>query len=128
MAEIKPEALGAAIEKELIKYHSRVIDKLNAAGAKSMRKLVRLTKESAPEGARGSFRRNITSKEIVRDKRGNTYIWGVKPPDHRLTHLLVRPHATKDGGRTKGDPFLQNALDEVLPKYEKAVEKAIKDA
>ena len=59
--------------------------------------------------------------------RGSSYIWYVRAPAHRLTHLLVHGHATKDGGRTKGDPFLKNALDEVLPEYEQRVEEAIKN-
>ena len=53
------------------------------------------------------------------------YIWHVKAPDHRLTHLLVHGHATRNGGRTKADPFLQNALDTVLPEYETAVKEAV---
>ena len=35
-------------------------------------------------------------------------------------------HATKDGKRTKANPFLKNAIDQVLPEYEAAVEEAIK--
>jgi hypothetical protein len=31
-----------------------------------------------------------------------------------------------NGGRVPGDPFLKNALDEVLPDYEKDVEEALK--
>lgn len=126
MAKIKPEALGAAIEKELTLYHSRVVERINAAGAAAMKDLVKRTKATAPKGNRGSFKKHISSKE-EKGPRGSRFIWYVKPPDHRLTHLLVRPHATKDGGRTKGDPFLQNALDAVLPEYEKAAEEAVKD-
>ena len=47
---------------------------------------------------------------------------------HRLTHLLVHGHATRNGGRTKANPFLKNALDAVLPEYERAVEEAVKEA
>ena len=54
------------------------------------------------------------------------FIWYVRPPDHRVTHLLVKGHATRNGGRTKADPFLRNALDQVLPEYEKAVEESLK--
>ena len=50
----------------------------------------------------------------------------MKAPCHRLTHLLVHGHETRDGGRTRPDPFLKNALDRVLPEYERDVEEAIK--
>lgn len=123
---IKPGALGAAIGQELTMYHAEVVEKLDAAGDAAAKKLVKITKSTAPKGERGSFRRSIASKRLKADKRGSTHVWYVKPPDHRLTHLLVHGHATKDGGRTKADPFLKNALDAVLPEYEEAVKEAVK--
>lgn len=123
---IKPGDLGAAIGRELTIYHAEVVEKLDAAGDAAAKKLVKMTKSTAPKGARGSFRRNIASKRLKGDNRGSAYVWYVKPPDHRLTHLLVHGHATKNGGRTAGDPFLKNAVDVVLPEYEEAVKEAIK--
>lgn len=117
--------LAAAIEQELTIYHSDVVDAIDAAGQESIKKLVKLTRATAPVGARGSFKRNITSKRLSKTDRGSSYVWYVKPPDHRLTHLLVHGHATRDGGRTRADPFLKNALDTVLPEYEKAIKEAV---
>lgn len=124
--KIKPGDLGAAISQELTVYHTSVVEKIDEAGDAAIKKLVKLTKSTAPTGARGSFKRSITSKRLKGDKRGSSYLWYVKSPDHRLTHLLVHGHATKDGGRTKANPFLKNALDTVLPEYEDAVKEAIK--
>lgn len=123
---IKPGDLGAAISQELTIYHGEIVEQLDTAGDAAAKKLVKLTKSTAPKGARGSFQRSISCKRLKGDKRGSTYVWFVKPPDHRLTHLLVHGHATKDGGRTKADPFLKKALDVVLPEYEEAVKEAIK--
>jgi hypothetical protein len=92
-----------------------------------MQKLVKLTKASAPVGKRGTFRRSITSTEKQVNNCMMLYTWGVKAPDYRLTHLLVHGHAAKDGGRVPGNPFLQNALDVVLPEYENAVKEALRD-
>lgn len=121
------EDLGAAITDELTTYHKEVTDRVNETTGKTIKELVKKTKATAPKGIRGSFKKNIASK--VEDaghgmKRG---IWYVKAPDHRLTHLLVHGHATKDGGRTAGDPFLANALDQVLPDYEKEIEEAVRN-
>lgn len=126
MANVKPGDLGAAIEQQLNIYHTDIIEKIDEASNAAVKKLVKLTKASAPVGERGSYKRNIAGKLLKRDKNGSTYVWYVKPPDHRLTHLLVRSHATKDGGRTKANPFLKDAVDTVLPEYEKAVEEATK--
>lgn len=124
---IKPGDLGAAIAQELTIYNNNVIEGVNEAGKKAIKKLVRLTEETAPIGERNgrNFAASISSKEI-KAQRGSKYVWYVKPPNHRLTHLLVHGHATKDGGRTKPNPFLQNAVDTVLPEFEKDVEEAVK--
>lgn len=123
---IKPSDLGAAIAEELTVYHEDVTESVNAASERAVKKLVKLTKASAPVGARGDFKKSIASKLLKKSNRGNTFVWYVKAPNHRLTHLLVHGHATATGGRTKGDPFLKNALDEVLPEYEKEVKEALK--
>lgn len=124
---ISIDQLGEAIAQELTLYHKGVTDRVNKAGRTAMDDLVQRTRATAPAGKRGKFRRSITSKE-ERDSNGMVrYVWGAKPPDHRLTHLLVHGHAAKDGGRVPGNPFLQNALDVVLPEYEKAIKEALKN-
>lgn len=123
---IKPQDLGAAIAQDLSIYHEQVVEKIDKAGDEAMKKLVKQTKATAPVGKTGSFKKHITSKVLAKGPRGSTRVWYVKAPDHRLTHLLANGHATKDGGRTKANPFLRNAVDAVLPEYAKAVEEAIK--
>ena len=125
---INPTDLGAVIEQELTLYTKEVQERIDAAGNAAMKKLVKRTQVTAPMGNRmgGNFAASIASKKI-KGVGGNTYVWYVKEPNHRLTHLLVHGHATRDGGRTKPDPFLQNALNEILPEYEAAVEEAIKN-
>lgn len=122
---LSPEQLGKAIREELALYNQVATDRVNQAGRKSIKKLVKLTKVSAPTGERGSFRSNITSKETATSNGMKVYTWGVKAPDYRLTHLLVHGHATRNGKRTRANPFLQNALDVVLPEYEDAVKEAL---
>ncbi len=115
-------------------YNEDVQEGIMRVTEESMRNLVKKTKATAPTGRRhGQFKKNITAdyQELRRVKklRGRTIraTWYVKAPDYRLTHLIVHGHATKDGGRTRANPFLQNALDSVLPEYEKGIEEAIKN-
>lgn len=122
---VKPGDLGKAIEEELTIYHKDVTDRVNNLSAEAVKSLVKKTKATAPVRT-GSFKKNISSKVLEKSPRGDKYVWYVKAPDHRLTHLLVHGHAKKNGGRVKGDPFLKNAVDEVLPAYEAAVEEAVK--
>ena len=124
---VKPADLGAAIERELTLYGAEVTKRVNQAGEEAMKRLVSITKATAPIGKRSKhYRSRITSSERTSATGSKRYIWHVKKPDYRLTHLLVRSHATRDGGRTRANPFLQNALDQVLPEYENNVKEAVK--
>jgi hypothetical protein len=121
---IRPADLGDAIADALTLYSQEVTEEINRASEEAVKTLAKKTKATAPV-ASGSYKKNISSKLLKKGERGDTYVWYVKAPDHRLTHLLVHGHATRNGGRTKKNPFLQNALDEVLPDYEKAIEEAV---
>ena len=115
-----------AIQEELTIYHQDVVEALDAAGDKAVKALVKRTKATAPKYS-GGFRKAISSKRLEKTDRSSKFVWYVKAPHYRLTHLLVHGHAKKDGGRTKADPFLRKALDQVLPEYEKDVEEALQN-
>lgn len=123
---VKPEALGAAIQQELELYGESITKRINNLTRETAAALVKKTKATAPKQT-GSFRKNIASKLVYSGPGGDVYAWYVKAPDYRLTHLLVHGHATPNGGRTKGDPFLKNALETVLPEYEQAVKEAVQN-
>ena len=124
---IKPDQLAEALQNELTIYSQEVTKGVNDKGREAMKKLVSLTKASAPTGRRGRFKKSIAMQEETTGNGSKRFIWYVKAPEHRLTHLLVHGHAKKDGGRTKANPFLKNALDTVLPEYEQAVEEVIQN-
>lgn len=125
--------LNEQMTQVLTVYNEEVNEKLREVTRESMKKLVKETKATAPRGRRnGQFRRHIAAdytrlRKSSRGLRGQNIksVWYVKAPDYRLTHLIVHGHATKDGGRTSANPFLQNALDKVLPEYEQKVQEAL---
>lgn len=123
---IKPDNLSAALTEQLGIYHKDIVERINAAGENAVEDLVQKTKTTAPKRT-GSFRKSITWGSVNQADGCKRYIWYAKAPHHRLVHLLVHGHATRSGGRTKGDPFLQNALNTVLPEYEKSIEEALAD-
>lgn len=133
MAKIKSRVtvtgLSEALQAELDNYRADTQEAVDACSWRAADRLRRITRATAPVGSRKKFKRSIAVKEIYKDRgkyAGRTYVWHVKSPDHRLTHLLVHGHATKDGDRTKANPFLQNALDEITPQYLEEVEDALK--
>ena len=131
MAIVGIEHLSAGIEKELTVYSDEVTDSLKEIAKKYSKQLVQKTKATAPSGRRtyNKYRDSIKSKKLVETARGVTYCWYVdsKDSNYRLTHLLVHGHALRNGGRTRPNPFLQNAVDEVETDYLKAVEEVIKN-
>jgi len=121
---IKPNKLADAIEQELTLYHKDVIERVNNAGETAVKTLVERTKASAPVDS-GNFKKHIASKAVADSNGAKRFVWYVKAPFYRLTHLLVHGHAKPNGGRVPGNPFLQNALDEVLPAYEEEIQEAL---
>jgi hypothetical protein len=129
MANISPDDLGAVIQNTLTLYADDVQNRVNAIGLTAIKELVKITKSTAPRGRRVKhFGDNITYKVETKTSftGAKTYTWYVKAPDYRLTHLLVHGHQTRNGGRTRKNPFLENAVDQVVPKYTKDVEEAVK--
>lgn len=119
--------LDTAIKQTLTLYHEDVNAAIDKASEKAVKDIAKRTRATAPTGARKSYKSNISSKLLKKTKNGSTYVWYVKAPDHRLTHLLVRGHATKNGGRTRANPFLKNAVDQTIPEYTKAIEEALRN-
>lgn len=125
---------GDQMEEVLTIYAEDINEKLREITRESMKKLVKETKATAPRGRRSQYRKNITAdyqglRRSSRGLRGQdvSATWYVKAPDYRLTHLLVHGHATQNGGRTAANPFLQNAVDKVIPEYEQKVQEALQD-
>jgi hypothetical protein len=129
MQKVSIPELGEAMSQLLEEYNQEVVEGVDGAGMNAIQELVRLTRATAPVGFRGKFKRSIAWTEKYKGTSkltGRTFVWYVKPPDHRLTHLLVKPHATKDGGQTKANPFLHNAVEKVQRQYIEDVEDALK--
>lgn len=126
---ISPAELGEAIAEQLKLYREEKINQINAIGEEAIKKLVSLTQKSAPARAGGGqYKKSLTYIAETNPVTGDAeYTWGAKAPQHRLTHLLVKGHATPNGGRTRANSFLQDAMDVVLPEYEEAVEEALKN-
>lgn len=134
---VEASEVSAILEAQLSRYNEDLNNSLTAVVEESINDLVKRTKATAPRGRRkGQYRKNIAAdkRDLKKAKRGahggfqgrvTTATWYVKAPDYRLTHLLVYGHATKNGGRTNPNHFLQNAIDQVTPEYERKVKEII---
>ena len=92
---LTPDKLGEAIAQELTIYHKNVTDGVNNAGREAMQKIVKQSKANAPTGKRGRFKKSIAMKEEDAGRGGKKFIWYVRPPEHRLAHLLAYSNLQK---------------------------------
>lgn len=122
------DKLGDAVADALSLYGDTVINGVKKEAKKSMSRLVKETKATAPVGRRRKhYRDSITSKKLEETGRTVSYLWYVKGSDYRLSHLLENGHALHWGGRVEGTHFIQKASDPILEQYYHAVEEVIKN-
>lgn len=128
MANVTIDGLSEAINEELTIYSKSVTEAVKNEAKSHMKDLVKKTKATAPVGNRKKhYRDNITSRKVEENNRGAEYQWYVKGSDYRLSHLLEKGHATRDGGRVPGTHFISNASEPILADYVKRVEEVIKN-
>jgi hypothetical protein len=121
------DQLGEAIAKELTIYGENVIEGIKNEAKRYMSALVKETKATAPVGKRQKhYRDSIKSKKTMETARAIEYTWYVDGSDYRLSHLLEKGHALRDGGRTTGTHFIQKASDPIIEEYLEQVEDIIK--
>lgn len=120
------DGLAQAIAMTLDEYHEKVDTEVYKVGSKAIKKLETKTIDTAPMRYRAKFRDHIASRSSKDRLHRSEHLWYVKSPEYRLTHLLVHGHAKKNGGRTRANPFLANALKDVLEEYEDGVKEAVK--
>ena len=126
------DELNTQLNRVLTIYSEEMKEKLRDVTRDSMKQLVKETKATAPRGKRNRYRKQITAdytgvKKRVMGLKGQDInaVWYVKAPDYRLTHLIVHGHATRNGGRTSANPFLENAREKVVREYEQKVQEGL---
>lgn len=73
----------------------------------------------------GAYNRSITYGEPKRSGRKYTETVYAESPHYRLTHLLERPHATRNGGRTRAFPHWSTGEDGIIPRFIKNLKELL---
>ncbi|MGN0077685.1 MAG: hypothetical protein ACI36V_02760 [Coriobacteriales bacterium] len=107
--------LDVVLEEEVLEpFRAEACEAVAKGIDDTARQMVRETKATAPRSdldRSGTFAKHIAWKGEDTGPGSHRATWYVRSPEHRLTHLLVHGHATPDGGRTRGNRFLHDAVD-----------------
>ena len=124
--KITIDDLADAINERMTVYQSDTARKVLKVTKNTMKRFVKITKQTAPRRT-GKFAKAIRSTVEDNGITSSKGVWYVGGKEYRLTHLLVNGHQLRQGGRTKGNPFLDNALEEIEKEYIKGIEEAVKN-
>ena len=95
--------IASQIADALAEYSEEVNQKLEDAKIIVADETVAYLKANSPVGRRGKYAKGWRKK-----KDGTGYVVH-NATDYRLTHLLEKGHAKRNGGRTKAEPHISDA-------------------
>ena len=121
MSKISISSFSQAVADVLEEYNKEVIESTKNIIHDVSKDFKTNTKKDAPRGQRNKYNKYIDVKTTYESMSGVTDTWYVKDPEYRLTHLIKNGHQTRNGGRTKGNDF----IDKNYSKAEKEIEERI---
>lgn len=123
--KISLDKLSNEIKDILDKYNDSIIIGVKDKITKSAKELVKITRRDANKRT-GGYIKHIKSRVLKETTSSIAYQWYVSDQHGRRTHLLIRPHKTRNGGQTTGNDFLSNNVDDVERDMLKKIEEVIK--
>ena len=123
MSKISISSFSQEVANILNDYNEEVISKTKKIIHEVSSDFKNNTKKDAPKGKRNKYNKYIDVKTTYESISGVTDTWYVKDPEYRLTHLIKNGHQTRNGGRTKGNDFIEKNYS----KAEKELEKRINE-
>lgn len=110
--------LVAEINRQLEIYAGAVKEDVDKAAKENAHKGAEKLKQVSPKKS-GDYAKSWTVKRVK-----ERYV--VHNKDHyRLTHLLEKSHAKKDGGRTTAQPHIKPTEQQMIRDFEADVRKAV---
>lgn len=118
--------LSSEIQKTLQKNAGRITDKVKVLAKETTSDLTKDTKKDSPVKT-GEHKKHISNKKVKETSTSAVYVWHVKNPEYRLTHLIANGHAKRNGGRVKGNFPLAKDVEKAEIKFVKGVKEIIEN-
>lgn len=123
--------LSYELNLRLRAYTEDIAQQAEAAAAASMKRLVKLTRETAPRSAfrtsGGHLYASISSLKRKGPLNQSVFVWYVKKPKSRITHLVENDHRARIGSIVMGRHFIRKALEQEIPRYRKEMENIVRN-
>lgn len=112
------------IKDILNEYSSEIQEAITEDAQKIAKEAVSELKNTSPKRT-GKYRKGWR----VKTTKGNGYVECIvhNATSYQLTHLLEKPHATRNGGRTTPKVHIAPVEEKAVKQYEKDVENIIKN-
>lgn len=125
--KIKPSELQEAITQELLKYNAEISKEIK----KTVDEVAKETKDVIDlhidfKDVSGKYRKSLKLKTVYEDDYTKKIKWYASGKEYRLTHLLEKGHATRNGGRTKAYPHIQYGDEYAKKELPKRIGEVIK--
>lgn len=118
--------LAATLAKELSEYTLEIAAGVKEAVTITGKELLKNTRKDAPSKT-GGYKEDMAIKKIYDSNYGRRVRWYVKYPHYRLSHLLEKGHALKNGGRVRAYPHIDKNEEIAKKAFEERVKEVIKN-
>ncbi len=118
--------LSSEIQKILQKNAGRITDKIKVLSKETTEDLTKDTKKDSPVRT-GEHKKHISNKKVKETSTSVVYVWHVKDPEYRLTHLIANGHAKRNGGRVEGNFPLDKDVEKAETKFIKGVKEVVEN-
>lgn len=123
---VRLESIETQLARILNDYTEEVQEVTEQTAEEIGQEGVKKLKATSPRGKRGQYRRNWRLKRETSGK-GSAFIMYQTGKTYRLTHLLEKGHALRQGGRTRAIPHIGPVEEWAVKEYKNRLSRRLSE-